>query len=78
MEEVKEVSEFIKELNALLEKHKACIDLMIDGDTDGIYGESIEVSILLPGKDEKHFAQWTEPHKLIDGDSYSFIDARQS
>ena len=46
-------SAFKKDLKALLNKHNACLVVMVEGDTHGIHDEGIGVSFM-PEKPNRH------------------------
>lgn len=58
---------FKTDLRELLNNHNASIELMIEGDTHGIYDEGLGVSFLEPLKEGDRWAKWGKAEVLSNG-----------
>lgn len=58
---------FVNDLTELLIKHNATLDILIDGDTHGVYDEGIGVSFKLPKAPNANFATWSDSIRISRG-----------
>lgn len=63
----KQLKEFQKDLRALLKKHNATLDILLEGDTHGVFGEGIGVSFRSPEANTNGFYTWSDSKRLSNG-----------
>lgn len=57
----KRTTQFLKELKELQNKYEARVSYRMEGDTHGIYKDSLTVQFLEPLENGNRFRKWSDP-----------------